>query len=193
MPMGCASIHLRGTRLSEYMSIPLSKSNKGWHKLWFYLRIDAVAPLPIFTGRLIEEAPDAWRYGPIAKEQKRLDDLLKAITTLKGRRLRRTGVVGAYHVRRLAPLMARALPMYKMTPDSASKGTVMIAGEVPNVGEMAQCIKEAMECPVDPLVDLAPVYPVLRHLTMRPDVGFVELVSLLRVSFLGRPSSVLRF
>ena len=50
------------------MSIPLSKSNKGWHKLWFYLRNDTAAPLPIFTGRLIEVAPNAWRFGPIAKE-----------------------------------------------------------------------------------------------------------------------------
>ena len=50
------------------MSIPLSKSNKGWHKLWFYLKNDDTAPLSIFTGRLIEEAPDVWRYGPIVKE-----------------------------------------------------------------------------------------------------------------------------
>ena len=33
VPMGCVSIHLQGNRSSEYMSIPLSKSNKGWHKL----------------------------------------------------------------------------------------------------------------------------------------------------------------
>ena len=38
--MGCASIHLQASRASEYMSIPLLKSNKGWHKLWFYLRND---------------------------------------------------------------------------------------------------------------------------------------------------------
>ena len=37
-PMGCVSIRLRGSRASEYMSIPLSKSNKRWHKLWFYLK-----------------------------------------------------------------------------------------------------------------------------------------------------------
>ena len=42
------------------MSIMLSKSNKGWHKLWFYLRNT--------TDRLIEEASDTWRYGPIGKE-----------------------------------------------------------------------------------------------------------------------------
>jgi len=46
------------------------------------------------------------------KEQKRLDDLLKAIVTLKGRGLHGTGVVRAYHVRRLASLMAHSLLMY---------------------------------------------------------------------------------
>ena len=134
-----------------------------------------------------------WRYRPIDREQKRLDDLLKAIATLKGRGLRGTGVVGAYHVKRLAPLISRALPMYKITSDSVPKGTVMVTDEALSVGETAQCIKEAMECPADPSVDLALVYPVLGHPAMWPDVGFVELVSLLRVSFLGRPSSILRF
>ena len=188
-----ASIHLRGNRSSEYMSIPLSKSNKGWHKLWFYLRNNNGAPLPIFTGHLIEEAPDVRRYGPITKEQKRLSDLLKAIATLKGHGLCETGVVGAYHVRRLAPLMARALSMYKMMLDSAPEGMVMVTGKALSVGEMAQRLKEAMEFPMDPLVDLALVYPVLGHPAMRLDVGFVELVSLLRVSFIGRPSSILKF
>ena len=42
--MGCVSIRLRGNRSSEYTSILLSKSNKGWHKLWFYLRNDAAFP-----------------------------------------------------------------------------------------------------------------------------------------------------
>jgi len=42
--MGCASIRLWGSRASEYMFIPLSKSNKGWHKLWFYLKNADDAP-----------------------------------------------------------------------------------------------------------------------------------------------------
>ena len=66
--MGCVSIRLRGKQSLEYMSILLSKSNKGWHKLWFYLRNDDDAPLLIFTDRLIEEVLDVWRYGPIGRE-----------------------------------------------------------------------------------------------------------------------------
>ena len=111
-----------------------------------------------------------WRYGPIGKEQKRLGFLLKAIVTLKDRGFRGTGVVGAYHVRKLAPLMARTLPMWKMTPYSTPEGTVMVAGEALNIVEMTQRIKESMEYPVSghptTSVDLALVYPVSGHPTM---------------------------
>jgi hypothetical protein len=55
VPIGCASIHLRGRRAYEYMATTLLKSNKGWHKQWFYLKNDVDAPLAVFTGRLIKE------------------------------------------------------------------------------------------------------------------------------------------
>ena len=44
VPMGCASISLWGSRASKYMSIPLLKSTKGWHKLWCYQKNDDPAP-----------------------------------------------------------------------------------------------------------------------------------------------------
>ena len=128
VPMGCVSIRLRsGHRSSEYMSIPLSKSNKGWHSLWFYLKNDATDSLPLFTARLIEEAPVHWKWGPTDKEKRRLEDLIEAIKHLKRCGLCGEGIIGDYHVRRLAPLMKRALPMYKMEPDSSPEGTVMVA------------------------------------------------------------------
>jgi hypothetical protein len=55
--IGCASIHLRGHWSFEYMATALSKSNKGWHKQWFYLKNDVDTSLSIFTDRLIEESP----------------------------------------------------------------------------------------------------------------------------------------
>jgi hypothetical protein len=82
VPMGCASIHLRSSRASKYMPILLRKSNKGWHKFWFYLKNDDGTPVPIFSGRAIEEALDVWRYRPITKMQKKLGDLLQAIETV---------------------------------------------------------------------------------------------------------------
>jgi hypothetical protein len=44
VPTGCACIHLRGGRAGRYIPIALMKSNKGWHKLWFYLKNDDVVP-----------------------------------------------------------------------------------------------------------------------------------------------------
>jgi hypothetical protein len=43
MPMGCTGIHLRSGRAGGYSPIVLTKSIKGWHKLWFYLKNDAAA------------------------------------------------------------------------------------------------------------------------------------------------------
>ena len=71
--MGCASIHLRKNRVSEYPSMQLSMSNKGWHSQWFYLKNDAAAPLPKFTGRLIEQGPESWRkWGVLEKDKKKI-------------------------------------------------------------------------------------------------------------------------
>ena len=57
VPMGCADISLHNNRVNEYPSMRLSTSNKGWHLHWFYIKNDTAAPLPAFTGCLIEEAP----------------------------------------------------------------------------------------------------------------------------------------
>jgi hypothetical protein len=108
VPVGSASIRLRGNRVAQYMSLSLTTSNKGWHKQWFYLRNDTAAPLSIFSGSFIESTLMTWVWGPPAKEHDRLQDHLKAIAILKVRGLHGVGIIGAYHVRRLTPLMARA-------------------------------------------------------------------------------------
>ena len=53
VPMRCAGIHLWGQRAAEYMPCQLSRSNKGWHSHWFYLKDNPVAPLPVFSRRLV--------------------------------------------------------------------------------------------------------------------------------------------
>ena len=71
--MGCADIHLRNNRVNEYPSMHLSTSNKRWHSHWFYLKNDAVAPLPAFTRGLIEEVPESWRmWGVPDKDKKKI-------------------------------------------------------------------------------------------------------------------------
>jgi hypothetical protein len=65
------------------MSLQLSRYNKGWHAQWFYLKNDVAAPLPEFTRRLIEDAPQVWGWGPPDREKKRIHDHLAAIMCLK--------------------------------------------------------------------------------------------------------------
>ena len=86
------------------------------------MKNNAAAPLLDFTGRLIEEAPQVWSWGPPEKEKKRMRDILDAIVFLKSHDLHRAGVIGAYHVRWVAPLMARALPLYGMPSGRNSTG-----------------------------------------------------------------------
>ena len=49
----------------------LSTSNKGWHLHWFYINNDAATPLPTFTRRLIEEAPESWRKWEVSDKDKK--------------------------------------------------------------------------------------------------------------------------
>ena len=54
--------------------------------------------------------------GPPVKEKKRMCDLLEAIAFLKTHSLRGASVIEGNHMRRVAPLMARVLLLYGMTP-----------------------------------------------------------------------------
>jgi hypothetical protein len=102
---------------------------------------------------------------------------LKAIAILKEHGIHGVGVIGAYHVKRLAPLMAHALSMYQMTPQSSPDGTVMLAEDALSVGEVELRLKEAMEVPAASSGEIVPIYPIPGHLPMRPNTGFVEFVS----------------
>ena len=87
------------------------------------------------------------------------------------------GIIGAYHARRVAPLMARALPLYRMVPGESFEGTVLI-DEVLAPSEVAQRIREAMEPTKDTSGSaLEPMYPVLGHPPMQSEPRFFEFVS----------------
>jgi len=178
MSMGCAGIQLQNNQVSEYPSMWLLMSNKGWNAQWFYLKNDATAPLPEFTRSLIEEAPEQWRkWGVLEKDKKKIQDHITAIHILKKNSLKGSGVIGAYHVRRVVPLMTRTLLVYVMVPEASFDGTTLAEGTLPN-SKIAQRINEAME----PLWDdtgaaLDFVYPVLGHPLMQPEPGYVVFIS----------------
>ena len=51
---------------------------------------------------------------------------------MKERGLKGSGVIGAYHTRRVAPLMTRALPLYTMAPKAPFDGMTLVEGTLPN-------------------------------------------------------------
>ena len=82
--------------------------------------------------------------------------------------------------------MRRALPLYAMAPRASFNGTA-IAEEELSPSEVTQRIKEAMEPSWDSAgAPLEFVYPVRGNPPMRPEPGYIVLVSFL---FLA-PSSI---
>ena len=89
-----------------------------------------------------------------------------------------SGVIGAYHIRRVAPLMTRVLLLYAMAPEKLFDGTTLTEGVLPN-SKIMQRIKEAMELSwEDAGAPLDFVYPMLGHPPMWPEPGHVVFVSL---------------
>ena len=73
------------------------------------------------------------------------------------------GIIGDYHARRVVPLMAHALPLYRMMPGMSFEGTVLVDEALP-YSEVAQHVKEATEPTKDSaggVLDI--VYPVPGH------------------------------
>ena len=82
-------------------------------------------PLPRFIGRLVMEAPSTWSWGALDKEKRRLKGYFRALQQLRESGLNGCGGVSAYHKRRIAPLMARALPLFHMVEGADLSGTMM--------------------------------------------------------------------
>ena len=88
-----------------------------------------------------------------------------------------SGIIGAYHTWRVAPLMSHVLPLYLMAPRASSEGTALSDEALPST-EVAQRIKEAMEPSKDTAgVVLDFIYLVPGHPPMQLEPGFVDFVS----------------
>ena len=125
------------------------------------------------------EAPGSWKWGVPVKEKNNINDLLAALQTLKDRGVKGSGIIGAYHTRRVAPLLARVLPLHQMVPGASFEGTVLVDEALPP-SNVAQRIKEAMEPSKDTAgVILDFVFPVSGHPPMRPELGFIDFISFL--------------
>ena len=85
----------------------------------------------MYSGRLIEEVSGSWKWGVLDKDKKRIKDHLAALQILKGRGMKGSGIIDAYHAWRVAPLMSRALPLFLMVPGASPEGTTLINKVLP--------------------------------------------------------------
>ena len=87
-------------------------------------------------------------------------------------------IIGAYHTRRVAPLMRHTLPLHMMTPGASLDGTALVEGAL-SPSEVAQRVTEAMEPSRDDACAVLDfVYPVPGHPPMRPEPGVFLLCKL---------------
>ena len=102
-----------------------------------------------------------------------------AIRILKERGMKGSGIIGAYHVWRVVPLMRRTLVLHMMAPRASLDRTALAEGAL-SPSEVTQRINEAMEPPRDDagaILDF--VYPVPGHPPMWPKPGYIVFISFL--------------
>jgi hypothetical protein len=88
--LGNVNLFVRsGSGVDPYFHLPMSDPLVGWRKVWFFLRNDTDAPLPVFTGSRPIPKPK-WRYGVAQKDLRRLQPMCEVAQLLL-----RGGLMGA--------------------------------------------------------------------------------------------------
>lgn len=108
---------------------------------------------------------------PHREGEEELRDLLDAVVLLRSGDIRGANIIGVYHARGVAALMAHTLMLYEMPLNAPREGTVLSRGPHCN-SEIEQRIREAMD-----VLDDTFEFLILGHPGMRPNVGSIELVS----------------
>jgi hypothetical protein len=143
--IGCANLRMKQGRGDDYIPAPLTSSNSGWHRGWFYLRNDPEHALPSYTGCSIAKSQRNWADSPAKAEQEKM---LKSHWDVLGR-LRNAGitlaeVVGQYHARGVVPLRRRPLLLCDMTADRAPLAGTVTALEPPSPLEVQRRVTQAI-------------------------------------------------
>ena len=142
--IGCAALKAKSGRGGLYLTGSLASSNKGWHSGWFYLRNDAARPLPRYTGRTFDSAPQEWKWGAEKTSRDKLDAALEALAAVKRRGVDLAEVIGAYLLRGVSPLRLRALKLYQMTEDRAPFAGTVTTNPLPTADEVRRRLRTIM-------------------------------------------------
>ena len=116
-----------------------------WDSQWFYLRNDDDL-FPAYTGCLISERPDHWKYGVIQTHQSWLCPILDALKKLHEEGLTAALVLWAVHNRQVLPLMSRPLRMDEMGPSVLSRDleACRMSNDAPADDEVAARVRAAV-------------------------------------------------
>jgi len=100
------------------------------------------------------------------KDKKNVRDHITAIHILRENGLKGSSVIGAYHARRVMPLMTRMLPLYAMAPEASFfDGTALAEGMLPN--SVSDDTGAALDF----------IYPMPRHPPMQLEPGHIVFTS----------------
>jgi hypothetical protein len=99
----------------------------GGHQKWFYLRSDADAPLPLYTGLYFDVAPVHWSYGPPTPEKAKIDTLFQAVWRLVNHGVTGASVIIVFHERRVLPLMEQVHRLDEMVPSAPIEGMTLLS------------------------------------------------------------------
>jgi hypothetical protein len=169
--IGCANLRMKQGRGDDYIPAPLTSSNSGRHKGWFYLRNDPEHALPAYTGCSIVKSQRNGADGPAKTEQEKM---LKSHWAMLGR-LRDAGitlaeVVWQYHARGVVPLRRRPLCLCDMTAERAPWAGTVTAPELPSPLEVQHRVAQAIGRSTYS-------WPPSRMLPMLPNAGTKKIVS----------------
>jgi hypothetical protein len=70
--IGCANLRMKQDHGDDYIPVPLTSSNSGWHKGWFYLWNNSEHALSAYTGCSIAKSQRNWADGPVKKEKEKM-------------------------------------------------------------------------------------------------------------------------
>jgi hypothetical protein len=171
--IACANLRMKQDRGDDYITAPLTSSNSGWHKGWFYQQNDPEHTLLVYTGCSIAKSQRNWADGLAKAEQEKM---LNSHWAVLGR-LRDTGitlaeVVGQYHTRGDVPLRRRPLRLCDMTAERAPWVGTVTALEFPSPLEVHRRVAQAIERSIYS-------WPPSRMLPMLPNAGTEKIVSCL--------------
>jgi hypothetical protein len=133
--------------------------------------------LPPFSQRVVTAAGNNWRWGATRENQEKLQPILRALQKLRDEGLTAVGVITAIHRRRVLPLAERRLRLSEMKLGVDLEGSRMSSASL-SVDDLFRRVAGTVG-----RLDAG----VLSQPSMRPDHGYVSLVSV-RSSFCFLPS-----